>query len=38
VHSLGVDLEFLAHGKRDALLADQGLDVEGIATSLRALL
>lgn len=38
VHCLGVDLEFLAHGKRDAILADQGLDVPGIARSLDALL
>ena len=38
VHCLGVDLEFLAHGKRDAILADQGLDAPGIAESLAALL
>ena len=38
VHCLGVHLEFIAHAKRDAILVAQGLDVPGIARSLRALL
>ena len=38
VHCLGVRLEFIAHAKRDAILAAQGLDVPGIARSLSALL
>ena len=35
---LGVDLEFIPHGKRDAILAAQGLDAAGIAGSIRSLL
>ncbi|AXK47168.1 1-deoxy-D-xylulose-5-phosphate synthase [Brachybacterium saurashtrense] len=38
VRSLGVRLEFLAHAKRDAILAAQGLDAEGIAAQVRELL
>ncbi|MGO2192259.1 1-deoxy-D-xylulose-5-phosphate synthase [Brachybacterium sp. AOP42-C2-15] len=38
LRSLGVDLEFIPHGKRDAILAAQGLDAAGIAASIRSLL
>ena len=37
LRSLGVQREFIAHGKRDAILAAQGLDAAGILESLRAL-
>src|SRR5690606_32268628 len=37
VRSLGVALGFPAHAKRDAILAAEGLDADGIAASLRAL-
>lgn len=35
---LGVGTEFIAHGKREAILAAQGIDAAGVAESLRALL
>ncbi|MGP9537115.1 1-deoxy-D-xylulose-5-phosphate synthase [Brachybacterium sp. AOP43-C2-M15] len=35
---LGVAQEFIAHAKRDAILAAHGLDAEGIAASLREVL
>ena len=35
---LGVAQEFIPHAKRDAILAAQGLDADGIAASLRELL
>lgn len=38
LRALGVDAEFIPHGKRDAILAAQGLDAPGIAASLRGLL
>jgi len=38
VRTLGVELEFIPHAKRDAILAAQGLDAAGIAASLRELL
>ncbi|MDN6327906.1 MAG: 1-deoxy-D-xylulose-5-phosphate synthase [Brachybacterium sp.] len=38
LRTLGVDAEFIPHGKRDAILAAQGLDAPGIAASLRGLL
>lgn len=37
VRGLGVALGFPAHAKRDAILAAEGLDADGIAASLRAL-
>lgn len=38
LRALGIRTEFIAHGKRDAILAAQGLDAAGIAKSLRDLL
>ncbi|GAA4527849.1 1-deoxy-D-xylulose-5-phosphate synthase [Brachybacterium paraconglomeratum] len=38
LRNLGVDQEFIPHGKRDAILAAQGLDAAGIAASIRGLL
>ncbi|WP_395963749.1 transketolase C-terminal domain-containing protein [Brachybacterium sp. Z12] len=35
---LGIEREFIPHSKRDAILAAQGLDADGIAKSLRDLL
>ena len=36
VVTLGVDKRFIAHGKRDAILADAGLDATGIAAAVLA--
>lgn len=38
LRTLGLETAFIAHGKRDAILAAQGLDAAGIAQSLRDLL
>ena len=35
---LGVNQEFIPHAKRDAILAANGLDAEGIGTAIRVLL
>ena len=38
VRCLGVPQRFIAHAKRDAILAGSGLDADGIAQSIRAVL
>ncbi|MEE8148448.1 MAG: transketolase C-terminal domain-containing protein, partial [Longimicrobiales bacterium] len=38
VRSLGLPDQFIEHGGRDALLADLGLDAEGIATEARRMI
>ncbi len=38
LRTLGIAQEFVPHAKRDAVLAEQGLDAEGIARTVRALL
>ena len=38
LRTLGIEREFIPHSKRDAILAAQGLDPDGIAKSLRDLL
>ena len=38
VRTLGVAGEFIAHAKRDQILSAQGLDADGIAATLRAVL
>ncbi|WP_394214706.1 1-deoxy-D-xylulose-5-phosphate synthase [Brachybacterium vulturis] len=38
LRTLGIDAEFIPHGRREAILAAQGLDASGIAASLRGLL
>ena len=38
LRTLGIAQEFVPHAKRDAILAEQGLDAEGIARTVRALL
>jgi len=37
VHCLGIPDQFVEHGNRDELLADLGLDAEGISTTARTL-
>ena len=36
VRVLGVPLEYLPHGKADAILADLGLDATGIAATVKS--
>ena len=36
VSVLGVPLEYLPHGKADAILADMGLDATGIAATVKS--
>ena len=38
VDVLGVPVRFIAHGKPDQILAELGLDADGIAASVRAAL